>query len=202
MRGATSYKDTKFGILPRSKVVKFEVEGVIRGLKYIDALFKKNKKVSVTSQLICRLHQVSFGWIFPDWAGKFRNIQVEYSGKEAPSYYKIPELVVNLCEDLKERLAHLPGFEGEQFVVEVVKLVSWFQHRFVYIHPFNDYNGRVARMLTIIILLNLGLPPIEIEVKAKEDRDNYIKAMKEADGGDYKRLENLISTALIESMNK
>ena len=139
MRGETSYKDTKFGVLPRSKIVELEVKGVIRGLKYINELFKKKKTISISSQLICKLHKISFGWIFPNWNGKFRKIQVEYSGKEAPSYYKVPVLIINLCEDLKERLKYLPDSEEERYIIEVVKLVSWFQHKFVYIHPFSDY---------------------------------------------------------------
>lgn len=57
-------------------------------------------------------------------------------------------------------------------------------------------------MLTIIILLNLNLPAIEIKADIGKDRTKYINAMREADNGSYSELENLISEALIESLKK
>jgi hypothetical protein len=44
-------------------------------------------------------------------------------------------LVTNLCTDLTERLKHL----NKDNVEEIIELLSWFQHQFVWIHPFQDY---------------------------------------------------------------
>ena len=109
-------------------------------------------------------------------------------------------MIKNLCEDLAERLKHLPAIENEQFILEVVKLLAWFQHRFVFIHPFQDYNGRTARMLTILILLKLDLPPIELKAETREDRKEYLTAMQQADEGNFSLLEQLIGQALSESL--
>lgn len=199
-KGATSYKETKFGILSRPKLLKLEIEGTKKGLDFIFRLGRKGKSVDITSELICQLHQISFGWIFPKWAGKYRKIQVTVSGKEAPSFYLVPEMMINLCEDLKERLSHLPKRADKSFIIEAVKLLAWFQHKFVFIHPFQDYNGRMGRMLTILLLLKLKLPPIEIKVEKKTDRNRYIKAMQKADAGDISLLENIISETLLEGL--
>jgi len=200
--GATSYKETAFGIIPRSKLLTLELEGTKKGLEYLYDLVKKDRNVEITSALVCKLHEVSFGWIFPQWAGKYRKIQVTFSDKEAPPYFQVPELVTNLCEDLAERLKHLSTPENEQFILEVVKLLAWFQHRFVFIHPFQDYNGRAARMFTIFILLKLDLPPIEIQIENQEDRKKYLTAMQNADAGNYLLLEQLLGNALSESLTK
>jgi fido (protein-threonine AMPylation protein) len=199
-QGATSYKDTAFGIIPREKLLQLEIEGTKKGLEYIGEVISKDKGILVKPQLICKLDDVSFGWIFPDWAGKYRNIQVTFSDKEAPPYFQIPEFVTNLCEDLGERLKHLPEKEDELFILEVVKLLAWFQHRFVFVHPFQDYNGRTARMLTIFISLKLDLTPFEIKVEKELDRKNYLTGMQKADEGDYLLLEQLIGSALFESL--
>src|SRR5205823_1072123 len=124
----------------RSKLLKLEIEGTKKGLEYLYNIVKENKNIEITPLFICKLHEVSFGWIFPEWAGKYRKIQVTFSDKEAPQYFQVPALITNLCNDLAERLKHLPTFENEQFIIEVVKLLAWFQHRFVFIHPFQDYN--------------------------------------------------------------
>lgn len=193
-RGATSYKQTAFGIIPRPKLLLLELEGTKKGLEFIAA----NYHESITPLLILKIHELAFAWIFPDWAGKYRTIRVEYSGKEAPLPHLVPTLITNLCDDLDERLIHL----SKDSVEKVIKLLAWFQHRFVWIHPFQDYNGRLARMLTTFILLQLGLPPIEIKANTKQDREKYLQSMYSADEGDYSKLESLIRQALDEALGK
>jgi len=192
-KGATSCKQTAFGTIPRSQLLQLEIEGVKNGLEYIAT----NYHESVTPQLILKIHELAFAWIFPDWAGRYRIIRVEYSGKEAPLPHKVPALVTNLCDDLTERLKHLDHAQ----IAQIIELLAWFQHRFVWIHPFQDYNGRLARMITTLILLQLGVPPIEIKADTKKDRNNYLQAMYSADDGDYSKLENLIKKALDEALS-
>lgn len=200
-KGATSYKETAFGIVPRSKLLKFELEGTKKGLELIHQLISKSQKVEVTPNLILKIHKESFGWIFPTWAGKYRIVRVEFSGKETILPNQIPELMVNLCSDLTERLKYLK-INSEDYIEKVAELLAWFQHKFVWIHPFQDYNGRVARMLTILILLNLDLPPIEIKAETGVDRKRYLEAMYAADEGNYLKLEDLIRKALSESLER
>ena len=205
-KGSTSFRETKFGIIPRSKLVKLEAEGVRRGLKFIEILSKKTlskKDFSISSELILSIHKKCFGWIFPKWAGKFRKIEVEVSGYQPPDFYKVPVLIKQFCDDLNERLKHIPvKTEVDKYLKEIVSLTAWAQHRFVWIHPFNDYNGRTARLLTNLIFLKLGLPLLEIKVESKKDREHYIKAMQLADKQDYSLLGEIISSALQEALKK
>ncbi len=199
--GATTYKETVFGMIPRLKLIRLELEGTKRGLEFSRKILNSNSKVEITPELILTIHGESFSWIFPNWAGKYRTIRVEFSGKETVLPHEIPEQIFNLCADLKERLRHLSSSE-ENFIEKVVELLAWFQHRFVWIHPFQDYNGRTARMLTILILLTLNLPAIEIKADFKNDRKKYLEAMYAADDRNYEKLENLISQALTEALLK
>lgn len=200
-KGATSYKETAFGILPRPKVVQLEKKGVAKALKYV---FKLSfKKAKITPKLICDIHKTGFGFIFPDWAGKFRTINVTVGGFEPPHFSKVPELIQNLCDDLEERLKHLPHIlNDEQFLSEAISILTWFQHQFVWIHPFKDYNGRVARLVTNLLALNLRFPIITIKAETSKDRDNYINSMKAADNHNIIKLEKLIADALKESLEK
>ncbi len=175
-KGATSYKETAFGIISRSRLLNLELEGTKRGLEFIYRLVERNSSTEITPEIILKIHQEAFGWIFPSWAGKYRTIRVEFSGKEAVSSYQIPELIINLCADLKERLKGLNS-TSDKYPEEIIEQLAWFQHRFVWVHPFQDYNGRVARMLTILILLILGLPPIEIKAGIGADRKKYLNAI-------------------------
>lgn len=198
--GSTSFKDTIFGILPRNELVKLEEKGIKKGAEFLYITFNKNPKLNVDVDLILKLHKQSIAWIFPKWAGKFRAINVTYSGKEAIDYYKVREAITNLCLDLDERIDHLPSKTNDKYITEIINLLAWFQHRFVQIHPFNDYNGRTARMLTTLLLLKLNLPPIEIKADTKNNRSIYLQALQSADDGNYSSLEKLIESALIESL--
>lgn len=200
--GATSFKETSLGIIPHSQLIQLELQGTKKGLEFIYDLIKAGNIIEITPSLILKLHDVSFKWIFPEWGGKFRSIQVTYSGKEAPYHFQLSELITNLCKDLNVQLANLPKTSQVNYIDNVVSLLAWFQHRFVFIHPFQDYNGRIARMLTVLILLKLELPAVEIKVETNEDRKKYLNAMQNADKGDLTNLEKLIGKALIENLSK
>lgn len=200
-KSATSYKETAFGIIPRSKVVELEKEGIKRTQGYILSL--SGKKTKITPDLILEVHKIGFGFIFPDWAGKFRVEDVTVGEYEPPHYSKVQVLIKTLCDDLEERLKHLPPQEEEEkYLAKVIELLAWFQHRFIWIHPFKDYNGRVTRLLTNLLALNLGLPILSIKAETGRDRTNYVKAVRVADNYDYSKLEGLIADALKESMEK
>lgn len=128
-KSATSYKDTAFGILPRSKVVVLEQEGEKKTLQYIIKL--SEEQTAITPRIILDVHRVGFGFIFPDWTVKFRIVDVTIGEYEPPHYSRIPELVKNLCADLSERLKHLPSLESqEKFLAETI-----IQTRSVYNYP-------------------------------------------------------------------
>lgn len=97
-KGATTYKETAFGILPGAKLLTLELEGTKRGLELIYKLISENQ-TKIIPNLILAIHKEAFGWIFPDWAGKYRTVRVEFSGKEAVLPHQIPELITNLCAD-------------------------------------------------------------------------------------------------------
>lgn len=57
----TSYRQTAFGIIPRSKLIPLEIEGVKRAWDFILKKRKKTK-ISITPALIKKLHEVGFAW--------------------------------------------------------------------------------------------------------------------------------------------
>lgn len=197
--GETSFKETAFGIIPRSKLIPLEIEGTKKAWDFIlDKL--KAGKISLSPDFIRQTHKIGFGWIFPEMAGKFRKINVTVSNHAPPEFYLVGQLMAEFSRDLKTRLKYLPKIGNPKFVDELIALLAWAHHKFLWIHPFADYNGRIGRLLNNIILLNLNLPPIELKVETEIGRKKYIEALAEADKGDYKGLEKLIRSAIEESI--
>jgi len=195
--GETSYKETAFGIIPRSKLIPLEIEGIKKAWDFVLKKSAKNK-LSLTTSFIKEIHQVGFGWIFPELGGRFRKIDVTVSKYIPPKFYLVPQEMDNFTKDLQVRIKHLPKIDDEKFLDELISLLSWSHHKFLWIHPFQDYNGRIGRLLINIILLNLNLPPIELKVETTAGRKNYIKALQLADDHNYTKLENIIKSAIDE----
>ena len=199
--GETNYKQTAFGIIPRSKLIPLEIEGIEKAWKLI-VKKHKNGSIPLTANFLKDLHKVGFGWIFPEFGGKFRRIEVTVSHHTPPKAYLIPALMEDLIKDIKTRLRYLPKITDEKFIEELVILLAWTHHRFLWIHPFQDYNGRIARLLISIILLNLNLPAIELKIETPKGRKKYVNALQEADQGNHKKLEILVREAIYEAARK
>lgn len=107
-----------------------------------------------------------------------------------------------MCDDTEFAISHSPKLDEETFIEWVVELLAHFQHRFIFIHPFVDYNGRTGRMMTSYILMRLNLPIIKIKADTGKTRKIYIKALQKADEGEYSKLEDIVSIALNESLQK
>ena len=71
-------------------------------------------------------------------------------------------------------------------------------HRLVWIHPYENGNGRHARLIGDMILCALGYSYTKWPALANrgDERDRYLAALREADKHDYSALENYITNLL------
>lgn len=81
--------------------------------------------------------------------------------------------------------------------VNPVFLAAEFHYKFIRIHPFDDGNGRTARIIMNFILLKFGFPPVVIKT---EDKQNYFAVLQLADAGAIEPFVNYIAKNLIRSL--
>jgi len=199
--GATSYKDTSFGILPRSELIPLEIDGIKKAWDFVVKTSQRGN-IPLTVSFVKEVHKTGFGWIFPKIGGEFRTVEVTVSKHQPPKFYLISQLMEDFMMDLKMRLKYVPKIDDDNFIDWLIELLAWAHHRFLWIHPFQDYNGRISRLLINIILIKLDLPPIELKVETPTGRKKYVRALQQADQGDYMGLGILIKSAINETVRE
>ena len=118
---------------------------------------------------ILRLHALFYGGIDPEHAGRYREGQVFITGTEyaPPTAEEEPGLMAGLVEELNKR----------RDAMHPVLLAAYAHRRLVDIHPFQDGNGRTARLLMNLILVNRGYCVVSIPPILRHD---YITALQQA----------------------
>jgi prophage maintenance system killer protein len=86
-----------------------------------------------------------------------------------------------------ERLIDL--YRGSADLHPVIR-AAWLHHAFVSIHPFEDGNGRVARALSLLVLLRNRYAPLVVD---RHSRADYISALEAATDGDPRPLVRLFA---------
>jgi len=89
-----------------------------------------------------------------------------------------------------ERLVSIHKANREEGISAEV-MAAWLHHRFTQIHPFQDGNGRVARTLASLVLVQEGLFPL---VVTRDHRITYLDTLEAADSGNLQPLVNFIVT--------
>ena len=79
---------------------------------------------------------------------------------------------------------------------EIANVLAYLHHRFVWTHPFNNGNGRTARLLLNAVAMLKGYEPIQLYHREGDARTTYISALRAADEGDLEALRKLIFAEL------
>lgn len=93
--------------------------------------------------------------------------------------------------------ALMEWYRDEQTALHPVTLAAMFHYKFVCIHPFDDGNGRVSRLLMNYVLLAHKLPPVVIK---SSDKQNYLHALHLADTGQYEAFIRYIAQQVVSSL--
>lgn len=84
--------------------------------------------------------------------------------------------------------------------IHPIIIASWFHHAFTTIHPFQDGNGRVARLLASLILIKFGFFPFT--VLREEAKVKYFDALEVADAGNPQKLVDYFSEVQKRNIEK
>lgn len=207
-----TYGETKalilFGITAQGKPLKdhFEVTGHDEAIKWVLEVIKQDRPL--TENFIRELHKLilkepyEVDAITPGGQPTKKRVNVGIY-KTAPNHVKTktgeifrfatPEETPALMNDLinwyREKI------QKEDF--NPVLLAAEFHYRYIRIHPFDDGNGRTARIIMNFILMQYGYPPVIIKT---DDKEKYFASLRQADAGLLEPFIDYISNNLNRSL--
>lgn len=167
-------------ITTRAELDEFEQQNIERAIQWtLQGRIGRSQLLSET--FIKRLHKEMYGDVWA-WAGTFRRSEKNMG----VNWTLIPVEVRKLMDDCKHWI------DADVYAPEVVAVR--FKHRIVQVHCFPNGNGRHSRLMGDLILQKFfRLAPFSwgsganLE-KAGGSRDEYIRAIREADNGTFERL--------------
>ncbi|MDD5723789.1 MAG: Fic family protein [Syntrophales bacterium] len=175
------------GMTIGGKPVKDHMEALGHSEAY-DLLFRLAKGQSITEANVKELHRLFYYRIDAKQAGKYRKQRVIITGTDfiPPAPDRIPEL-------MKSFIAGIPEDRENHHPVEFAAII----HKdLVTIHPFIDGNGRGARLLMNLVLLQSGYPLAIIPPVLRRD---YLDTLDRTHKGDNEPFINFIAGVCYES---
>jgi Fic family protein len=142
--------------------------------KVVDLMLKK--KFHVTPGDIKKVHKLLM-----------QDIDTRLGYKKLPNYLLGRNVETTPPEKVEEEITKLIEWYKENRKSEhPLKISALFHGKFERIHPFEDGNGRVGRVLFNVILINNGYPPLIVR---KSQRESYLKVLESSDAGAEINLE-------------
>ena len=153
--------------------------------------------IPITQNYILQLHKILYSHINNPMAGRTKSVQNYISATYPDGHvetlftplapYETPEALDKICEEYNRVIGNME--------VEPLIAIPVFIHDFLCIHPFNDGNGRMSRLLTTLLLYRSGFyvgKYISLEAKIAKNKDLYYDALGQAQNGWHEGTEDAV----------
>lgn len=150
-----------------------------------------------TAADICSLHRMWLGPVYP-WAGEYRSVNLGKGGFQFAAAHLVPRLMAQL--ERGALAGHTPCLEAAQNVV--AETVAVVHAELVLVHPFRDGNGRLARLLALLMGLQAGLPPLDFSPMEGRGKKRYIAAIHAAVGRDYQPMTEIFERVTARTLQR
>ena len=154
----------------------------------LNTIHESSEYIPIRSSYILQLHRDLLNRAGSSYGGHFKNVQ-NYINETRPdgtvvtrfipiAPYDTPEAIENLCKAYEQAVANEK--------IDSLILIPAFICDFLCIHPFNDGNGRMSRLLTLLLPYKNGYSVgkyISIEKQIEKTKDRYYDMLEKADAG-------------------
>ena len=173
-------------------------EEEIAGYRDVLALIHEDyDAIPISRNYILQLHKIMYSYANNPMAGKTKNVQNYISASYPDGHtetlftplapYETPEALDRICDEYNRVIGNME--------IDPLLALPVFIHDCLCIHPFNDGNGRMSRLLTTLLLYRNGFYVgryISLEAKIAKNKDLYYNALGESQHGWHEAEEDKI----------
>lgn len=195
------------GITAKGKPFKDykDIGGHNEAVKFLRSIVEERREIPITHHFLYSLHEMLIPEGEQKWvqAGdkKIKKPILRGKYKEVPNHVETQTGEIHTyCEPhmTHSEMSNLLEWISEYEDLHPLILYTVFHHRFVYIHPFDDGNGRMTRAISNFILMRSGFPIIVIK---EGERNRYYDALREADKGNFNDFLRLVLDSMRASLD-
>lgn len=178
-------------VAPRNR----DEEEILGYRDVLNTIHESYEYIRINSSYILQLHRDLFKYSEKGIGGRYKNTQNSIVEKDKEgntierfkllSPYETPSAIEQICDELNK------AFDKKE--VDSLLLIPIFIHDFLCIHPFNDGNGRMSRLLTTLLLYRQGYvigKYISIESKIEKNKESYYTSLEKSGIGWHENKEN------------
>ncbi len=173
----------------RRKMDVIEAEKYALAIPVLMDMFSKTHRF--TANDICEMHRIWLGDIY-EWAGRYRQVNITKDGFPFAAAAQIPKLMQELERGLLRKYTPCLFAKDE----EIITALSVVHAELMLIHPFREGNGRVGRLLAVLMALQAGLPGLDFTGIRGKMRKSYFAAVQASANKDYEPMKRVFSAVL------
>jgi len=144
---------------------------------------------------IREIHRRWLGGIY-EWAGEYRQVNVSKGEFPFAAAARVPDLMTEFETEVLRRLTPC-SFKDR---ASIAQALAEAHAELVLIHPFREGNGRAARVLSILMALQAGLPLLDFSSIAEEKKQAYFAAVQAGLDKNYAPMERLFAEIIERSL--
>lgn len=181
------------GVTNRHEMERLETSELARTTDHaVQALDRGHR---FTADDLCRLHKEWLGSIY-EWAGKYRQVLIGDNAFTFAAPAQVPRLMGSFEKDILRK--YTPCTFTDQ--ARIISALAIVHTELILIHPFRDGNGRLARLLAVLMALQAGLPLLDFSPIQEKTKDAYFSAVRSGLTRDYAPMERIFSLVVSQTL--
>jgi len=148
-----------------------------------------------TLETICNIHHMWMGSIYT-WAGSYRQVNMSKGGFPFASPAFIPKLMIEFEQNVLFKYTPC-RFNLREDIIHALAVVHV---EFLLIHPFREGNGRLARLLSILMALQAGLPLLDFSGIKGKVKEKYFAAVRAGLDQNYQFMKQIFDDVISRSL--
>ena len=177
------------GIKSKREMDQVEAQEQLRTLEELVRIYDQTHRFTAAD--VRRIHKIWLGSIYA-WAGNYRQVNLSKGDFPFAAANQIPRLMIEF--EKGPLRAYTPCRFTE--MNEIARTIAVVHTELLLIHPFREGNGRVARLLAVLMALQAGLPPLDFGNIKGRKRQEYFRAVQVGLDRDYKPMEKVFSAVI------